>query len=87
MKQIHIIKHEINHHIIAIKFYALKGKRIKLLTICQELRLLILTRILYIPILDDPDLKLILDAFGIKIPPKLYRQSKFCHFSQVVDIG
>ncbi len=25
---------------------------------------------------DDPDLKLILDAFGIKIPPKLYRRAE-----------
>ena len=25
--------------------------------------------------LDDPDLKLILDAFGIKIPAKLYRRA------------
>ena len=25
---------------------------------------------------DDPDLKLILDAFDVKIPPKLYRRAE-----------
>ena len=35
---------------------------------------------------DDPDLKLILDAFGIKIPPKLYRRSELKHIKTEIKV-
>lgn len=35
---------------------------------------------------DDPDLKLILDAFGIKIPPKLYRRAELKSIKTEVKI-
>ena len=35
---------------------------------------------------DDPDLKLILDAFGIRIPAKLYRRSELKHIKTEMQI-
>ena len=35
---------------------------------------------------DDPDLKLILDAFGIHIPPKLYRRAELRHIKTEIKV-
>ena len=36
--------------------------------------------------LDDPDLKLILDAFGIKIPLKLFRKAELKHIKTNIEL-
>ena len=36
--------------------------------------------------LDDPDLKLILDAFGIDIPAKLYRRAELKTIKKSINI-
>ena len=35
---------------------------------------------------DDPDLKLILDAFGIRLPPKLYRRAELKHIKTEIKV-
>lgn len=35
---------------------------------------------------DDPDLKLILDAFGIRIPAKLYRRAELKHIKTEIEV-
>lgn len=35
---------------------------------------------------DDPDLKLILDAFGISLPAKLYRRAELKHIKTEIEI-
>lgn len=35
---------------------------------------------------DDPDLKLILDAFGIRISPKLYRRAELKHLKSQIKV-
>jgi hypothetical protein len=35
---------------------------------------------------DDPDLKLILDAYGIKIPAKLYRRAELKHIKTEIKV-
>lgn len=35
---------------------------------------------------DDPDLRLILDAFGISLPPKLYRRAELKHIKTLIHV-
>ena len=35
---------------------------------------------------DDPDLKLILDAFGISLPAKLYRRAELKHIKTEIKV-